>query len=65
MSLLYEQQLALALQTPVLPTQDYPCEFFPNVLLLMISNDPWEEQPYRREPNDTLNVKWINNLIEE
>ena len=37
---------------------------FPNVLLLMINDDPWEEYPQRREPCENLNVKWINNLIE-
>ena len=40
-------------------------ESFPNVLLLVINDDPWEEYPQRREPSETLNVKWINNLIEE
>jgi len=37
---------------------------FPNVLLLMINDDPWEEEQ-RRDTPETLNVKWINNLIEE
>jgi len=27
---------------------EQPCEFFPNVLLLSISNAPWEEYPHWR-----------------
>ena len=68
--MVYQQQLALQ-HTPV--TQQPPDfqqaldsqELFPNVVLLMINEEPWEEYPQLWEVNKPLNTKWITNLIEE
>lgn len=57
-----QEQPPLVLQCP---PHLFPQELFPNVLLLMINDDPWEEQPQIREGNKPINVKWISNLIEE
>lgn len=70
MTTLYQQHLEMAhkhhSQLAHGPHDPYfALDSFPNVLLLMINDDPWEEHPQRREPSEILNVKWINNLIEE
>lgn len=68
MTQLYQHHLEQAQeQQQIACTQDLNIDSFPNVLLLMINDDPWEEYQYpqRREGQETLNVKWINNLIEE
>ena len=68
MTQLYQQHLEQAQeQQQIACTQDLNIDSFPNVLLLMINDDPWEEYQYpqRRDGPETLNVKWINNLIEE
>lgn len=62
MNYLYQQHIELANEHPHLVS--LAIDSFPNVLLLMINDDPWEEEQ-RREAPETLNVKWINNLIEE
>lgn len=42
------------------------CGLFPQVLLLEVSDEPWEEQPYRRDqPPDAPTTPWINALIAE
>jgi hypothetical protein len=68
MTQLYHHHLQLAqnsLNTSTFHNIPESCTpvFFPNVLLLMINDDPWEEHPHRRDIPETPNVKWINNLI--
>lgn len=38
-------------------------EVFPNVVFLMLTDDPWEEYPQMWQTPKPLNVMWINNLI--
>jgi hypothetical protein len=64
MNQIYQQHLDLAHEQQIAYSHYYTLDSFPNVLLLMINDDPWEEYPQRREAPETLNVKWINNLIE-
>ena len=40
-------------------------EGFPNVLLLMISEEEWEDMPQWYLPIESSVVKWVSNLIEE
>ena len=71
MWLLYQQQLQEeyeAQQQLLLLAEAHPAdqaEVFPTVLLLMIDNEPWEEQPQRWEPHKPVNDEWINHLIED
>jgi hypothetical protein len=65
--LLLQQGLIEPPTLPNSPSQE-PCspeDTFPNFVLLMVSEEPWEEQPQWREQNEPLSIKWINNLIEE
>jgi hypothetical protein len=62
MNQIYQQHLELTEQQHLASV--LAIDSFPNVLLLMINDDPWEEEQ-RRDTPETLNVKWINNLIEE
>jgi hypothetical protein len=63
MNQLYEAHLEFAHEQHHLSSV-LTIDSFPNVLLLVINDDPWEEEQ-RRDVPETLNVKWINNLIEE
>jgi hypothetical protein len=64
MAHIYQHHLELAQQHRQIHCQSIlALDSFPNVLLLVINDDPWEEYPQRREVPE-LNVKWINNLIE-
>ena len=37
---------------------------FPSVVLLMVSDDPWEEQSQRWEHSEPESAHWVSTLIE-
>lgn len=67
MTLLYQQQLEFEQTTSSLslPHALEAKEVFPNVVLLVINEEPWEEYPQIWEVNKPLNVQWIHHLIED
>ena len=60
----YEQQAVFHCNRPE-SSSLATVEGFPNVLLLMISEEEWEDMPQWYPPIESSVAKWVSNLIEE